>query len=254
LTNLILKSTLKREKKLKKPYPTSRRGCSGSGLEGTQMAKQLSVETNQTSFKTPTSSAKSRLFESKAASTPANPHIAVVPSSTKKDSYETQTADFEYRPTSPGSPPSSPLVSPLSKSTASQEGNRAAQQVKPSPPKAPSTIPLTEPQRQVSTVSSSSRHQNENSNARNNTRHPSHNESGYGMRDRDNSEGVEWAGPLQKIMKHWYPFKLRVPYPRKSSLNADEQKEFIEFDERYKLRTTCAQREVKIFKKYLVNI
>lgn len=55
------------------------------------------------------------------------------------------------------------------------------------------------------------------------------------------------------LMKHWYPLRFKIPYPRKSLLNAYEQKEFIEFYNRFKNRTKISQSEVRLFKKYLVR-
>ncbi|RNA44600.1 little elongation complex subunit 2 isoform X1 [Brachionus plicatilis] len=53
------------------------------------------------------------------------------------------------------------------------------------------------------------------------------------------------------LMKHWYPLKFKVPYPRKSLLNGYEQREFIEFYERFKNRAKISQSEVRLYKKYL---
>ena len=54
------------------------------------------------------------------------------------------------------------------------------------------------------------------------------------------------------LMKNWYPLKFKLPYPRKSLLNAYEQKEFIEFYNRFKNRPKISQSEVRFYKKYLV--
>lgn len=55
------------------------------------------------------------------------------------------------------------------------------------------------------------------------------------------------------LMRNWYPFKFKLAYPRKSLLNAYEQKEFIEFYNRFKNRPKISQSEVRLYKKYLVR-
>jgi hypothetical protein len=62
-----------------------------------------------------------------------------------------------------------------------------------------------------------------------------------------------WLTNLQRLMKFWYPFRLKLDYPRKSALSSFEQKEFIEFHNKFKSRSKVTQAEVKFFKKYMVN-
>ena len=64
---------------------------------------------------------------------------------------------------------------------------------------------------------------------------------------------IEWPSHLYKLMNVWYPLRLKLNYPKKSTLNSHEQKEFIEFHNRFKARTKVTQQEVKFYKKYLVS-
>lgn len=54
------------------------------------------------------------------------------------------------------------------------------------------------------------------------------------------------------LMKNWYPFRFKLNYPRKSRLNSDEQREFIEFHAKFRHRTKLTPAEVKFYKKYIV--
>jgi hypothetical protein len=58
---------------------------------------------------------------------------------------------------------------------------------------------------------------------------------------------------VYNLMKNWYPLRFKLNYPRKSRLNADEQKEFIEFHAKFRHRTKLTAAEVKFFKKYIVG-
>lgn len=59
---------------------------------------------------------------------------------------------------------------------------------------------------------------------------------------------------LNNLMKHWYPLRFKLYYPKKSLLSAYEQKEFLEFHAKFRSRTKVTQSEVKLYKKYLVNL
>lgn len=54
------------------------------------------------------------------------------------------------------------------------------------------------------------------------------------------------------IMRNWYPLRFKLNYPRKSALNAYEQKEFIDLFKRFQNRTHLSQKEVKLYKLYVV--
>jgi hypothetical protein len=55
-----------------------------------------------------------------------------------------------------------------------------------------------------------------------------------------------------RMLKYWYPLRFKLNYPKRSLLNAYEQKEYLEFHERFRSRTTVTQSEVKLYKKYAV--
>ena len=57
-----------------------------------------------------------------------------------------------------------------------------------------------------------------------------------------------------KMLKSWYPFRFKLPYPKKSLLSSQEQKEFIELNNKYRLKTKVSVHEVKFYKKYLVGL
>ena len=57
-----------------------------------------------------------------------------------------------------------------------------------------------------------------------------------------------------KMLKSWYPFRFKLAYPKKSLLNLQEQREFIELNNKYRLKTKVNVQEVKFYKKYLVGL
>jgi len=52
------------------------------------------------------------------------------------------------------------------------------------------------------------------------------------------------------IMKNWYPLQFKLAYPKKSVLNASEQKEFLDLHSRFRNRTHLTEKEVKQYKTY----
>jgi hypothetical protein len=131
----------------------------------------------------------------------------------------------EYRPTSPPVSPPRPVQT----------------RVEPPKPTAPEKSIEEKPPKQISPI------QHRSSEAS----HPTQRSIAHGQ---DTTPGFEWPSGIYKLMRFWYPFKLKLEYPRRSSLCAFEQKEFIEFHNKFKSRTKVTQQEVKFYKKYLVNI
>lgn len=56
-----------------------------------------------------------------------------------------------------------------------------------------------------------------------------------------------------EIMKTWYPLRFKLNYPQKSVLSSYEQKEFIELFKKFQNRTHLTQKEVKLYKQYVVS-
>ncbi len=52
------------------------------------------------------------------------------------------------------------------------------------------------------------------------------------------------------IMKNWYPLQFKLGYPKRSVLNASEQKEFLNLHSRFRNRTHLNEKEVKPYKTY----
>ncbi len=56
------------------------------------------------------------------------------------------------------------------------------------------------------------------------------------------------------IMKNWYPLKFKLAYPKLSSLDSSQQKEFIELNDKFSKSTELKRSEMKNYKRYMVSL
>ena len=59
---------------------------------------------------------------------------------------------------------------------------------------------------------------------------------------------------LLEVMKEWYPFKFKLPYPKASCLDSNQQKEFLGLHARFSKPPEVANYESKNYKRYIVSI
>lgn len=55
-------------------------------------------------------------------------------------------------------------------------------------------------------------------------------------------------------IRRWYPLRIKLDPPKRSRLDAVEQKEFLQFHAKFKDRAKLTNDEVRFYKKYLVII
>lgn len=53
-------------------------------------------------------------------------------------------------------------------------------------------------------------------------------------------------------IRRWYPLRVKLDPPRRSRLDANEQKEYLQFYAKFKDRAKLTQAEVRFYKKFLV--
>lgn len=64
--------------------------------------------------------------------------------------------------------------------------------------------------------------------------------------------GVPGYRFFQEPIRRWYPLRIKLDPPKRSRLDAVEQKEYLQFHAKFKDRTKLTNEEVRFYKKYLV--
>ncbi len=58
---------------------------------------------------------------------------------------------------------------------------------------------------------------------------------------------------LLEVMQQWYPFKFKLPFPKSSSLDSNQQQEFLGLHARYTKSPELVNFESKNYKRYIVS-
>ena len=58
---------------------------------------------------------------------------------------------------------------------------------------------------------------------------------------------------MLEIMKDWYPLKFKLPYPKHSNLDSNQQQEFMELNARF-CKIADSSTETKNHKRYIVRL
>jgi hypothetical protein len=73
-------------------------------------------------------------------------------------------------------------------------------------------------------------------------------------REKNPDNYFEMNKHMLTIMKNWYPLKFKLAYPKLSSLDSSQQKEFIELNDKFSKSTELKRSEMKNYKRYMVSL
>lgn len=85
---------------------------------------------------------------------------------------------------------------------------------------------------------------------------PHHNKQHQQQQQQQRMRGPQGQGNFHMFpepIRRWYPLRIKLEPPKRSRLDAAEQKEFLQFHAKFKNRVKLTNEEVRFYKKYLVS-